>query len=101
MQCFEDLGKPVVTFDTFWDVYCELRNRVEVAVPGDVVVAIGESFRDDTGGSLELPGSSESFALAHMKEPVLGGIGVDENEEEDGGGLVLCIDFTNEEDMDQ
>ena len=27
-QCFEDLGNPEVTFNTFWDVYCGLWDLV-------------------------------------------------------------------------
>jgi len=94
-QCFEDLGKPDITFDTFWDVYRELRELVDTAVPDDLVVALSESFRDDTDGA------PEPFALAHMKEPELRGIGVDLGENEGIQDGALFVDFTIEEDRDQ
>ena len=65
-QCFEDMEKPEVNFDTFWDVYRELRDLVEIAVPGDVTEALSESTRDGDG-------TPEPFALAHLKEPDLQG----------------------------
>ena len=95
-QCFEDLGKPEVNFKTFWDVYRELRDLVEVTVPGDITVALSE--RDNGDSPLE------PFALEHLKEPDLrvSGDGDDEDEDEDEGeGEVLRVVFTNEEDMDE
>lgn len=91
-QCFEDLGNPEVTFDTFWDVYCELQDLVEVAIPGDIAMTLSESIRGDADGMLE------PFELVHLKEPEFKGIEDDENEEEDDAPYV---DFTNEEDEDQ
>lgn len=95
-RCFEDLGKPDVTFDTFWDVYRLLRDLVETAVPDGVALALGESIRDDTDG---VP---ESFELAHLDEPDIRGIavGVDESGGGDEGGA-LYVEFTNEEGGDQ
>lgn len=80
-QCFEDLGKPEVNTEKFWDVYHRLRDLVEIAVPDDVTATLGESIRDD--GDV---GKQD--------------VGVDEDEDEDGGG-VLHVDFTIEEDRDE
>ena len=67
-QCFEDLGNPKVTFDTFWDVYCELQDLVEVAIPGDITMTLSKSIRGDADGMLE------PFELVHLKEPEFKGI---------------------------
>ena len=99
-RCFEELGKPVVDFHTFWDVYCKLRDLVEITVPDVVVETLSESITDDSSGV------SEPFAFAHLKKPVLGDIVVDEVDEGEFGenedeGEVLHVDFTNEEDRDE
>ena len=107
-QCFEELGKPEVDIESFWDVYRRLRDLVEVAIPGDVVVAISEGTVDDGDNA------PEPFALGHMKEPVLGGAAVLEDDRDEGGGdengedegegdsgEILCVEFTNEEERDE
>jgi hypothetical protein len=91
-QCFEDLGKPEVTFETFWDVYCELWDLVEVAVPEDVTMTLGESIRSDVG-------MKEPFELVDLEEPQLGH--VVESEDDGGEDEVPCVDFTNEKGRDQ
>lgn len=97
-QCFEDMEKPEVNLDTFWDVYCELQDLLEIAVPGDITEALNESTRD--GDDV-----SEPFALAHLKEPDLQGEQEqgeqEEQEQEEEQEEVLCVDFTNEEDGDE
>lgn len=94
-QCFEDLKKPVVNFDTFWDVYCDLRDLVETVVPDDLMVTLTESIRDDDDG---VP---ESFTFAHMNEPDLGGVEADVDGDEDIEDGALYVDFTIEEGRDQ
>jgi hypothetical protein len=91
-QCFEDLGKPQVTFGTFWDVYCQLRDLVDTAVPGDVVVTLGTTIRDDDDG-VPVP-----FALDKLQEQNL----EDEGGEDEGeGDEPLRVDFTHEEGRDE
>jgi len=98
-QCFEDLGKPEVNFETFWDVYCGLRDLVGVAVPGNVTVTLSESTGDGDNGMLE------PFALAHLKELDLGVDGEgSEGYDEDGEDVeeeFPHVDFTNEEGGDE
>lgn len=112
-QCFEELGKPKVDIESFWDVYHELWDLVEVTVPGDVVVTLNERTVDD-GDNVPEP-----FTFGHMKEPVLGGTPIPEDDEDEGGrgengeggedegeggddgGEILCVEFTNEEERDQ
>lgn len=91
-RCFKDLGKPKVTYDTFWNVYRELRDLVEITVPGDIITTLSGSTRSDADRVLEPP------EFTHLKEPELGGIEV---EEDDDGNLVPCVDFTDEEGRDQ
>lgn len=92
VQCFEDLGKPEVNFGTFWDVYCGLRDLVEITVPSDVTVTLSDSIRDDDH-------QVEPFALAYLNEPDLGDDGGEDGDDDEGG--VLCVAFTHEEDGDE
>jgi len=94
-QCFEDLEKPEVTFNNFWDVYCELRDLVGAVVPDDLTVLLSESILDDADGA------PEPFALADLKEPDLGGVRIDTDENEDIQDEALYVDFTLEEGIDQ
>lgn len=95
VRCFEDMGKPDVTFDTFWYVYCGLRDLVEIAVPSDVVITLSENTRDDADGVLD------SFALAHLGEPELEGIMVEVDDIDEDIEGVIRVEFTNEEGGDQ
>jgi len=96
-RCFEDLGKPEVNFDTFWDVYHGLRDLVEVTVPGNIAATLNENTGDDSDGIVELP------AHAYLKELDF----VADDGESDGGdgeddeiGFPF-VDFTNEEGRDE
>lgn len=113
-QSFEGLGKPEVNFKTSWNVYCNLWDPVETAVPGVMVGTFSESIMDNGG---DVP---EFFALAHLKKPNLEGVELDEDdvgsksevsknvvgenevgEGRDDKGEIFCVEFTNEEDRDE
>lgn len=87
-SCFTEMGKPAVTFDTFWEVYNELRDLVEVAVPIGIVETLAEGVQKSD--------VSEQFSFAHMKDPVIEGIQI---EGEEGGAFF--VDFSDEENDDE
>lgn len=87
-QCFEELGEPEVNFDTFWDVYSELRDLVEIAIPDSVVGTLGRSIEADIVGESEADVACESEVDEIVED------GDDEVE-------IPLVDFTNEEGLDE
>ena len=102
-SCFKALGEPEVNFETFWDVYCRLRDLVENSIPDDVAETLRENVVDDDESTPEPEGFSQ------MKEPVVGDTGVErgrnDNEdkvvEDEDSEEVLRVDFTDDEDDDE
>ena len=95
-KCYNDLGCPAVTFDSFWQVYCDLRNKVDDAIPLDVVTSLNQSIFSEPGEDEDAP-----FTLAHLKAPELdmrNVVDVDEAEVEED---LLAVNFTIEDDQDQ
>lgn len=79
-QCYKDLGCPAVTFESFWEVYCDLRDKVDAAVPLDVVTRLNQSILNEPG-----EGEDVLFALEHLKAPELDMSNVVDVNKEDGG----------------
>ena len=99
-QCYNDLGSPVVTFDSFWEVYCALHDKVDAAIPLEVVTSL-----DQTNPGEPEEQEAVTFALAHLKAPELdmGGNSVDSDVGGDGDEdeELTSVSFTNENDQDQ
>ena len=66
-KCYEDIGCPPVTIESFWQVYCDLRDRVDVAIPLNVVTTLNQSIFSEPGDDEDI-----EFSLAHLKAPDLG-----------------------------
>lgn len=92
VRCFEELGELTVELESFWDVYRQLRDLVELAVPDVVAATLGESIADDDDSAPE----PIEFALddAEFDDD-------EDGEDDDDEGEMFCVDFTNEEDEDQ
>lgn len=93
-KCYNDLDQPVVTFDTFWEVYCDLRDRVEVVAPEDLVMGLSQSIFSE-------PAAADPFALAHLNAPEIDMRNVDVEGEEGHNGDIFSCEFTVDNDRDQ
>lgn len=94
-ECYDDLGQPVVTFDTFWEIYCDLRDKVEEAVSEDVAVGLSQIVHSDS--TVEGP-----FALAHLKAPKIDTRnGVDVEGRSGGDDDIFSCEFTVDNDRDE
>jgi len=85
----------VVTFDAFWEIYCDLRDRVEAEVPEDTIMDLSQSIPSE-------PIAEGSFALENLKDPELdmrNAVDV-EGEGEDNADIFSC-EFTVDNDRDQ
>ena len=85
-QCYNDLGCPAVTFESFWKVYCDLHNRVDTVIPLGTVTSLNQSIHSEPGEGEDVP-----FSFEHLKSPELdmrNAVDVEEGEDE-GGGLVF------------
>lgn len=106
-RCYNDLGCPPVTFDSFWEVYCTLRDRVEATIPLNVITSLNQSIFSEPGEDEDV-----EFTLAHLKAPELdmrNAVEVDESEkgeqegdvdQEENEGL-FQISFSIEANQDQ
>ena len=95
-KCYSDLGCPAVTFESFWEVYCDLRDRVDAAIPLGIVTSLNQSIFSEPG-----EGEDVQFTLDHLKAPELDmRNAVDVDEGEDGRDL-LEISFTVDHNQDQ
>ena len=82
--CYQDLGRPPVTFESFWNVYIDLRDRVDATIPLDIVTSLNQSIFSEHEEDDHI-----EFALEHLKAPELdmrNAVEVDEEEEDIGEG---------------
>ena len=87
------MGQPAVTFDTFWEVYCNLRNKVEVAIPDDIATGFDQSISSEPVGE---------FALGHLRAPEVDMRNVVDVEDREGiDGDIFTCEFTVDNDRDQ
>ena len=94
-ESYDRLGQPKVTFDTFWAVYCGLRDEVEAATPREVATGLAQSIFDENA-------TEDPFTLAHLKAPGVGvGKVVDVEDQEVGNDDIFTCEFTVEDDRDQ
>lgn len=96
-KCYDDLGKPAVTFDKFWEVYCNLRDRVEEVISEDIVVSLNQSIFSES--VVEGP-----FALAHLKAPEIdmrNAVDVEGEGEGGDGNDIFHWNFTVDKDQDE
>jgi hypothetical protein len=95
-KCYDDLGRPAVTFESFWEVYCDLRDKVDATIPLDVAASLNQSIFSEPEG-----GEDVQFALANLKSPELdmrNAVDADEGEDEEG---LFHVSFTTEDNQDQ
>jgi hypothetical protein len=95
-KCYDDLGSPAVTFESFWGIYCGLRDKVDATIPLEVVTSLNQSIFSEPG-----EGEDVEFALKDLKAPELdmrNAVDVDGSEDEDG---LFLVDFTVDDDQDQ
>jgi hypothetical protein len=98
-RCYDELGQPVVTFESFWGVYCDLRDKVEAAIPPEIVTGLNESIFSEPGGD-----GDGSFALEGLKAPDLytgNSIVIDVDPDVDVDEELFSISFTIDNDQDQ
>lgn len=93
-QCYDDLGRPAVTFASFWKVYCDLRDKVDATIPLNVVTSLNQSILSEPGEGEDVP-----FALAHLKDPELDMRNAVDGGEDDEG--LFSISFSVDEGEDQ
>lgn len=95
-QCYDELGRPVVTFESFWEVYRDLRDEVDTTIPLNVVTSLNQSASSD-------PGEDEGieFTLAHLRAPELNMRNAVDANEEEVEDFVSPVSFTVDNDQDQ
>ena len=97
-KCYDDLGWPPVTLESFWGVYCALRDEVDAVIPLDVVTSLNQSIFSEPGEGEDIP-----FALEDLKAPELdmrNAVDVEEGDEGDEEGF-FPVSFTVENDQEQ
>jgi hypothetical protein len=95
-KCYDDLGSPAVTFESFWGIYCGLRDKVDATIPLEVVTSLNQSIFSEPG-----EGEEDEFALEDLKAPELdmrNAVDGDGSEDEDG---LFLVDFTVDDAQDQ
>ena len=107
-QCYNNLGQPTVTFKSFWKVYQDLRDEVDVMISPNIITILNQSIVGEAG-----EGGDAEFALAYLKAPELdmrNAVEVDEEDDvknaagvdgEDEKEDIPLVDFTIEDDEDQ
>ena len=53
-KCYDDLGRPAVTSDQFWEVYCNLRDSVEEVITEDITTSFSQSIFTESVGMVLL-----------------------------------------------
>ena len=94
--CYQDLGCPDITYESFWQVYCDLRDKVDGVVPLSIITGLSHSILSEPAGAEDVP-----FALAHLKAPDLDQRNSVEVDEEEGQEDLHSIAFTIEDEEDQ
>lgn len=94
VECYNNLGRPTVTFKSFWEVYCDLRDVVDATIPPSTITGLSQSISSE-------PGEDVEFTMADLASPELNvrnAVDIDERGDEEEGFLVS---FTVDDDQDQ
>jgi hypothetical protein len=65
-ECYENLGCPLVTIESFWEVYIALRDRVDDVIPLSLSTDLNQSIFSEPGEAEDI-----QFTLNHLKAPEL------------------------------
>ena len=92
--CYDNLDQPMLTYDTFWEVYYDLRDRVGEVITEDIIADLGGSIFDQS--AIESP-----FALADLKAPEIDMRNAVDVEDGGGDDDIFCFGFTVDNSRDQ
>lgn len=93
-RCYSDMGHPAVEFESFWEIYCDLRDRVEATIPHSIVTSLNQSIFSEPGEDEDVP-----FTLAHLRAPKLDMRNAVDTDGEDED--LPSVSFTIDDNQDQ